>query len=109
MGAGRDGVIGAALIEGQGTEGAAFFGSVGLDRLEHRSRIGHLGHDLGIDEAGDFQLFGTAIDHTADVLDLDIGRNELRVVLPTITGAAFLDMDLFRKWHELVPSLSVIS
>lgn len=75
----------------------SLFGGVGLDRFKHGGRIGHLGHDLGIDEAGNFQLLGTAIDHTADVLDLDIGRNELRVVLPTITGAAFLDMDLFRK------------
>lgn len=53
---------GTALIEGQGAECAAFFGSVGLDRLEHGGRIGHLGHDLGIDEAGNFQLLGTAIE-----------------------------------------------
>ena len=87
----------------------SLFGSVGLDRLEHGGRIGHLGHALGIDEAGTFQRLGAAIDHTANVLDFNFGGNELRMILPTITGAAFLDIDLFRKWHELVPSLSVIS
>ena len=74
VGAGRDGVIGTALIKGQGAECAAFFGGVGLDRFKHGGRIGHLGHDLGIDEAGNFQLLGTAIDHTADVLDIDLFR-----------------------------------
>src|SRR2546422_76601 len=69
--------------------------------------IAQLGHHLGVDERGDLDPWHARLGEERHDLDLELGRDEVRLDLEPVTGSHLADRHAVGKLHGSPPAFAV--